>query len=125
MIVVTLLFVGLFAACNKDEDEADNLYLQGDEYPFLTDEFGNNLLNENGEYIVYQTDEDGDYRKDENGDRLTIAQPFEAYSKSNVVEDYYYKITLPENWKIDETKKNTFVHSETGDRMYTFLLYGS
>lgn len=116
LLVFTLVFIGVFAACNKDEEqESEKLYLEGDEYLFFTDEAGNKVLDENGEFIVYQTDENGKYKLNENGDRMTVPQAFQAYSISNVVEDYGYKITLPENWKINELKLGAFVNEVTGD----------
>ena len=119
MIVATLLFVGIFAACNKTDknEEAEKIYLEGDEYPFLTDDDGNKLLDENGEFIVYQTDEDGKYKKDENGNRITMPQAFQAYSERNKIEDYGYKILLPENWEIDKINKGVFRNTVTEDKV--------
>lgn len=117
MIVATLVFVGVFAACNnnKDENEPDRIYLEGDEYPFLTDDDGNKLLNEDGEFIVYDTDFNGDYLRNEYGDRVTKAQLFQPYSEGNKIEEYGYRITLPEDWSINESKAGAFINKETGD----------
>ncbi len=120
MMVATLVFMGVFAACNKDEDE-NRFYIEADEYPFLTDENGERILDENGEYIVYQTDEDGNFKKDEYGNKVTVNTPFVPISDKNVVEDYYYKATLSDDWKIDEAKKNYFVNTKTGDTVYITL----
>lgn len=116
MIAATLIFVGVFAACNNNEEnQPPKLYIEGDEYPFITDAEGNKELDENGEFIVFHTDEDGDYAKDDKGNRLTNIQPFEPLSEKNVVEQYGYKITLPENWVIDESKLGAFKNEKTGD----------
>lgn len=116
MLVFTLVFIGVFAACEKNgAEEPEKIYLEGDEYPFLTDEAGNKVLDENGEFIIFETEENGKYKLDGNGDRITKPQAFQAYSISNVVEDYGYKITLPENWKINELKQGAFVNTVTGD----------
>lgn len=116
MIAATLIFVGVFAACNNNEEnQPPKLYIEGDEYPFITDADGNKELDENGEFIVFHTDEDGDYAKDDKGNRLTNIQPFEPLSEKNVVEQYGYKITLPENWVIDESKLGAFKNKKTGD----------
>lgn len=119
MIAATLLFVGVFAACNNNEDSDDSakLYLEGNEYPFLTDDAGNKLLDENGEFIVYQTDADGDYIINEYGDRVTIPQAFQPYSEGNKIEEYGYRIYLPENWTISDSKAGTFVNKETNDEV--------
>lgn len=118
MIAATLLFVGVFAACNKTEkkNEPEKIYLEGDEYPFLTDDDGNKLLNENGEFIVFVTDFDGKFMKDEYGNRVTGPQLFEAYSDDNKIEDYGYRITLPENWEVSD-KKGSFINNKTQDTL--------
>ena len=118
MVAITLLFVGVFAACNNNDDdsyEPSKLYLEGDEYPFLTDKSGNKTLDENGEFIVFQTDKDGDYVHNDKGDRVTNVQPFEPLSEGNVIMEYGYEITLPEKWTIDENKLGAFKNTETGD----------
>ncbi len=120
MMVATLVFMGVFAACNK-EDDSEILYIDSDKYPFLTDENGERVLDENGEFIVFATDENGKYKKDEQGDRMTVNQPFEPISDKDSVEDYYYKITLPKDWEIDESKRNSFINSKTGDTVYITL----
>ncbi len=121
MIALTLVFVGVFAACNNDPEdkprEPEKLYIEEKDYPFLEDENGEKILNEYGEFVVFVTDEDGKYKRDENGDRMTMVQPFEAYSMDNFVEDYGYRITLPENWVIDESKFGAFQNAQTGDRV--------
>ncbi len=127
MIAATLLFVGVFAACNKtndDEEEPKKVYLEGDEYPFLTDENGNRLLDENGEFIVYQTNEDGSYKRDEKGDRLTVPQAFEAYSEGNKIEDYGYAINLPKGWKATDTFAY-FENAKTGESMQIDVIKSS
>ena len=73
------------------------------------------VLDENGEFVVYQTDADGDYVRNENGDRVTDIQPFEPLSEENVIKEYGYEINLPENWKIDENKLGGFVNEENND----------
>ncbi len=122
MIAFALVFVGVFAACNNNEDEEETrapekLYIEDDELPFLEDESGEKILNEYGEFIVFATDEDGKYKHDDRGNRVTMVEPFQAYSKDNYVEDYGYRITLPENWVIDEAKFGAFINKETGDRV--------
>ena len=116
MIAATLLFVCVFAACNKDEteDESAKLYVDGNEYPFVTDENGEKVLAEDGEFIVYHTDENGKILKDDQGNQVTQKQVFEPVSENNRIEDYGYKLTLPDGWVI--TKSNgRFMNEQTGD----------
>lgn len=117
MIVATLAFIGVFAACNntdKDED-ADKTYLEGNEYRFVTDENGERVLDENGEFVVYYTDENGKIVEDENGEKITVIQDFQPVSEKNQVEDYGYKITLPDGW-VSDIMKGSFVNGKTNDK---------
>lgn len=117
MIAATLLFVGIFAACNKDEqdeDEPAKLYVEGDEYPFVTDENGDKVLDENGEFIVYHTDENGKIMKDEQGNAVTQNQVFEPVSENNRIEEYGFKVELPDGWVITNAN-GRFENKETGD----------
>lgn len=121
MIVFTLVFVGVFAACNNDNSDNDNtresekLYIEDEKYPFLENDAGEKVLNEFGEFVLYATDENGKYQRDDNGNRVTMVQPFEAYSQDDFIEDYGYRITLPENWVINESKFGAFLNTVTGD----------
>lgn len=121
VIAFTLVFIGVFAACNNNPDddtrEPEKLYIEEKEYPFLENADGEKVLNEYGEFVVFATDEDGKYKHDENGNRVTMVQPFEAYSMDDFIEDYGYRITLPEGWVIDEGKFGAFQNAETGDRV--------
>ena len=95
--VVTVVFVSVFAACNKKDDEG--VYAKNDKYNLVTDENGEKVLNSDGELLVYATDEDGDRIKNDKGEYETLAQPFEPIEDDGVVEDYGYKFTLPKGWK--------------------------
>lgn len=96
--VVTVVFVSVFAACNKKDDD-ERVYAKNDEFNLVTDENGEKVLNDDGELLVYATDEDGDRIKNNEGEYETLAQPFEPIEDDGVVEDYGYKFTLPEGWK--------------------------
>lgn len=100
MAAVTLLFVGVFAACQKEEEEEKRTYIEKNEYPFVTDENGEKLYNENGEFIVYVTDENGKKVKDKNGEYETVNQQFQPIEDKGVFEDYGYKIKLPAGWSV-------------------------
>lgn len=98
MVALTILFVCVFAACNKDKDE-DRAYIENDEYDFVTDENGSRVYGENGEFLVYATDEDGEHVTKENGEKETLGQPFQPVDDDGVYEEYGYKIVLPDGWK--------------------------
>ena len=101
MLVVTTLFVCVFAACQKKEED-DRQYIAKNEYPFVTDENGEKVYNENGEFIVYVTDENGRKVKDKNGEYETVNQQFQPIEDKGVFEDYGYKIKLPSGWKVND-----------------------
>ncbi len=95
--VVTIVFVSVFAACNKKDDE--RVYVKHDELNLVTDENGEKVLNDDGEFLVYATDEDGDRIKNDKGEYETHAQQFQPIEDDGVIEDYGFKFTLPEGWK--------------------------
>ncbi len=98
LVVLTVLFMTVFAACNSNEEE-ERVYVNNDEYDFVTDENGERVLNEDGEFLVYAQDDKGRREKDENGEYVTMAQPFEPIEDGDVIENYGYKFNLPEDWK--------------------------
>ena len=110
LIVFTILFMTVFAACNKDEDE-EKIYVSNDEYDFVTDENGERVLNKDGEFLIYAQDDKGKREKDENGEYITIAQPFEPIEDGDYIEDYGYKFTLPDGWKVGD-RKGEFVNED-------------
>lgn len=98
MVALTILFVCVFAACNKDKDE-NRPYIEKDEYEFVTDEDGSRVYSEDGEFLVYATDDKGKQVTNENGEKETLRQPFQPVDDDGVYEEYGYKMTLPEGWK--------------------------
>lgn len=98
MVALTILFVCVFAACNKDKDE-DRAYIDNDEYNFVTDENGSRVYSDDGEFIVYETDEDGKTVTNAKGEAVTFDQIFQPIDDDGVYEEYGYKIKLPEDWK--------------------------
>lgn len=109
LIVLTVLFMTVFAACNKDDEE--KIYVSNDEYDFVTDENGERVLNEDGEFLIYAQNDKGKREKNENGEYVTIAQPFEAVEDGDYIEDYGYKFTLPDGWKVGN-KKGEFINEK-------------
>ncbi|MEE1503756.1 MAG: hypothetical protein UGF89_05895 [Acutalibacteraceae bacterium] len=106
LATITILFVCVFAACEKKE----SLYSSNDDFDFVTDVNGEKVLGKDGELLVYATDEKGKYVTDEAGEKLTQGQQFEPIKNGDVVEDYGFKIKLPEGWDVDESKVNAFVN---------------
>lgn len=103
VICVLMLLISLFAACGK----APTIKLkEGVEYPLVTDEEGNTVVDENGDILVYVTDAHGKYVKDENGNRQTNAVTFpDAIVTDNKVETADYVLLVPEGWTADDAGK--------------------
>lgn len=95
--VVTIVFVSVFAACTKNEEEG--IYIDKNDLDLVTDENGEKVLGEDGELIVFATDEDGDRIEKENGEYETLAQQFQPIEDDGVIEDYGFKFTIPDGWK--------------------------
>ena len=98
LTVATILFVCIFAACEKKEKP----YMDADDIDAITNENGEFELAEDGQYIVYVTDEDGKKVTDKNGEFETEVQQFVPTMKKGVIEDYGFKLKIPKGWKITE-----------------------
>ncbi len=97
LLVATVLFMCVFAACNKNEEEG--VYVENEDINFITDENGEKVLDSDGRIIVYATDEDGKKIKDDNGEYVTQAQEFQPIEDDGVIEDLGFFFELPEGWK--------------------------
>ncbi len=97
LLVATTLFMCVFAACNKNEE--DGIYVENKDINFVTDENGEKVLDFDGRIIVYATDEDGKKIKDDNGEYVTQAQEFQPIEDDGVIEDLGFFFELPEGWK--------------------------
>lgn len=103
--IATVLFVCCFAACdNNADDKKDSLY--------VTDENGERVLGENGEFLVYETNAEGEIVTDESGEGVTEVQMFEPVLENGVLEDYGFKLTIPEGWKQSKEEKNIFENKD-------------
>lgn len=98
LLVATALFMCVFAACSKNEEE-DGIYVENKDIDFVTDENGEKVLDSDGRIIVYATDEDGKKIKDDNGEYVTQAQEFQPIEDDGVVEDLGFFFEIPEGWK--------------------------
>lgn len=98
LTVATILFVCVFAACEKKEKP----YMDADDIDAITNENGEFELAEDGQYLVYVTDEDGKKVTDKNGEFETEVQHFVPTIKKGVIEDYGFKLKIPKGWKITE-----------------------
>lgn len=99
LTVATIVFVCVFAACEKE----DNIYIDDEEFEFVTDENGEKVLADDGQLIVYETDDKGKFVTDTNGERATYYQQFQPIENKGEVEDYGYKILLPDGWSTTDT----------------------
>ncbi len=106
LAVITILFVCVFAACEKKGQE--DLYKDADEFLFVTDENGDKVLSDDGRLIVYVTDEDGKKKKQPNGEYVTMERIFEPFVEDGVIEDFGYKLKLPAGWKVSENRGDVF-----------------
>ncbi len=121
LLVATMLFVCIFAACNKnkneDEDDTTRIYGDATEYNFVTDEDGNRVYSPDGEFIVYVTDEDGKLVTNADGVPESQIQQFVPIVEDNKAEYYGYSIDLPEGWTVDSTKSGSFINEKKGQRV--------
>lgn len=98
LTIATILFVCVFASCEKQKGP----YTQADDIDAITNENGEFELAEDGQYLVYVTDEDGKKVTDKNGEYETEVQQFTPTIKKGVIEDYGFKLKVPDGWKITE-----------------------
>ena len=109
MAVATIVFVCTFAACGKDEI---NVYADNKDFDFVTDENGQKVLSDDGEFIVYVTDEKGKRVTDSNKEEQTMFEQFVPLENDGVVENYAYIFTLPEGWKTDTADAGKFINKD-------------
>lgn len=95
LTVATILFVCVFAACEKGTSD----YIGNKDFEYVTDENGERVLSDDGQFVVYATDEKGKIIKDENGEKVTQLQQFQPIEEDGVIEDYGFKLALPDGWK--------------------------
>lgn len=111
LTIATILFVCVFAACEKKE----SLYSSNDDFDFVTDVNGEKVLGENGELLVYATDDKGKHVTNESGEKVTQGQQFQPLKNNDVIEDYGFKLKLPEGWDVDESKVNAYVNQKKNE----------
>lgn len=105
LAICTILFVCVFAACdNNTNDKKDSLY--------VTDKNGEKVLDEDGRFLVYETNADGEIVTDSSGESVTEAQIFEPALEEGVLEDFGFKLTIPEGWKLSKEENNIFVNGD-------------
>lgn len=101
--LVLVLIATAFAGCKKGEKYVD---ADGYEHLLCLDEEGNTILNDEGKLVVYLTEPDGSIKEDEDGEPMTglVAFP-EQVVNGNTLETPDYKITLSDEWKLQENGK--------------------
>ena len=106
LVIATVVFMCVFAACDKGTYTNP---ATGEKYKLVTDEDGQKVLNEDGELLVFVTDEHGRTVTNENGEALTEVHGFIGQLEENgIIEDYAYKLLLPEGWKADKDNFGDF-----------------
>lgn len=95
--------VTAFVGCTKGKKFVD---ADGYEHLLCLDEEGNTVLNDEGKLVVYITEPDGKIREDDDGEPMTgyVAFP-EQVIKGNTLETPDYKITLSDEWELQENGK--------------------
>ena len=98
--LVLVLMVTAFVGCTKGKKFVD---ADGYEHLLCLDEEGNTVLNDEGKLVVYITEPDGKIREDDDGEPMTgyVAFP-EQVIKGNTLETPDYKITLSDEWELQE-----------------------
>ena len=101
--LILVLIATAFVGCKKGEIYVDD---DGYEHLLCLDEEGNTILNDEGKLVVYLTEPDGNIKEDENGEPMTglVAFP-EQVIKGNTLETPDYKMTLSDEWKLQENGK--------------------
>ena len=101
--LVLVLMVTAFVGCTKGKKFVD---ADGYEHLLCLDEEGNTVLNDEGKLVVYITEPDGKIREDDDGEPMTglVAFP-EQVIKGNTLETPDYKITLSDEWELQENGK--------------------
>ena len=95
LTVATILFVCVFAACEKKDD----LYPDANDIGAVTNQNGDFVLAEDGQYLVYVTDKNGEVVTDKSGELVTETRQFVPTIKNGVIEDFGFKLRVPEGWK--------------------------
>ena len=104
LMVATIVFVCGFASCKKEE----NVYTNEKEFQFVTDENGEKVYGEDGQLIVYVTDEDGKAVTNADGEKETVYQQFQPLESDGVIEDFGFKLAIPEGWSAVESQFGVF-----------------
>lgn len=101
-ICVALVFItALFVACGKDPTTTLS---GGEEYPLVTNEEGNTVVNSQGQIVVYATDADKNYVTNANGERQTAAVTFpNVIASKNYLETANFKMVFPDGWTVDNS----------------------
>lgn len=120
VVCVMLLLLATLAACGKVPTITAT---DGKEYPLVTDDEGNTVVDGNGFLVVYVTDADGKYVTEENGDRQTAILTFpEAISQKNSIETASYILSAPDGWELNQTGR--FLRKKVGNATIEVTNFG-
>lgn len=108
LLVATILFICVFAACGKDDGKYENP-ATGVKYEIVTDEYGNYVRDNEGNLVVYALDDNGKKYKNDEGEYETAVQTFGSQIVSgNEVINYSYKFILPDGYSVVEGSVGSF-----------------
>ncbi len=93
-----LTIATIFTGCSKYGKKVE---IYGKEYIMVTDEEGNTVLNEEGNFLAVVTDEDGKVIKNNDGEPQTYVIEMSDYMTDDYVQGKNYKITAPKGWETD------------------------
>ncbi len=93
LLIIFVIFITAFTACKKDS--------------MITDYEGNEheLIMKKGEYVQDKFGNLIEKYKDEDGKKVTnpISFPAVIHRKNNQIENAYFKLTIPDGWKFDDS----------------------
>lgn len=104
IIAVAVVLIAVIAIVTITKDNPKK-YVDEDgvEHLLYIDEEGNTVLTDSGNIVVYATNTDGDIVEDENGEPMTASIAFpKIVIKGNTLETPDYKLSLSEEWILNE-----------------------
>ncbi len=120
LLAATAIFMCVFDACNKTDEEEEVIYVKNKDINYVTDENGEKLLDSDGRIIVYATEKGGKKIKDDEGNYVTQAQEFQPIEDDGVIEDLGFFFTLPEGWK--STQKFGVFENKAGTQSFEITI---
>ncbi len=93
-----LTIATIFTGCSKHGKKVE---LNGKEYIMVTDEEGNTVLNDEGNFLAVVTDEDGKVIKGDDDEPQTYVIQMSDHITDDYIQGKDYKIMAPKGWTPD------------------------